>query len=113
MGWETRKGRGRYYTRSKRQNGRVVREYVGTGAAAELAASLDEENRRTRQAEARRLQAEQAAMQALENDVAEVCKLTDLAARIALIATGHHRHHRGEWRRKRGKETGSGLPSRT
>ena len=33
MGWE----RGRYYTRSKKVNGRVVREYVGTGQLAALA----------------------------------------------------------------------------
>ena len=104
MGWEARNGRGRYYTRSRRQNGRVVREYLGQGEAAELLALLDEDERRRRQAEARRRQAERAAIRALENDVAEVCKLIDLAARLALIATGHHRHHRGEWRRKRGHQ---------
>jgi|SRR6185437_15266297 len=102
MGWEARKGRGRYYTRSKRQNGRIVREYVGAGLAAELAASIDEEERQVRQQQARRWQAELAAMQALEREVVEVCKRIDLAARLALLATGHHQHHRGEWRRKRG-----------
>jgi hypothetical protein len=30
MGWD----RGRYYTRSRKVNGRVVREYVGTGPVA-------------------------------------------------------------------------------
>lgn len=83
MGCESRTGHGRYYPRTRRRNGRGVREYFGTGEIAELVAAMDEDQRRTRQAEARRWQAEQAAMQALENDVAEVCKLTDLAARIA------------------------------
>src|SRR5262245_59570843 len=36
MGWE----RGAYY-RCRREGGKVVRTYVGTGPAAELAASLD------------------------------------------------------------------------
>jgi hypothetical protein len=34
MGWD----KGRYFTRSRKVNGRVVREYVGTGEVAELIA---------------------------------------------------------------------------
>src|SRR4051794_39320882 len=48
MGWE----RGRYYTRSRKVNGRVVREYVGSGYVAELAAQLDGLDRDQRESEA-------------------------------------------------------------
>jgi hypothetical protein len=37
MAWD----RGRYYTRSRKVNGRVDREYLGTGEAAERAARQD------------------------------------------------------------------------
>jgi hypothetical protein len=35
MGWD----RGRYYTRSKKVNGRVVREYIGTASGIHSSAS--------------------------------------------------------------------------
>ena len=44
MGWD----KGRYYTRSKRVNGRVVREYVGSGVFGQLAEQLDLIERETR-----------------------------------------------------------------
>ena len=46
MGWE----RGRYYTRSRKVNGRVAREYLGTGEAAQQAARQDASARQEREA---------------------------------------------------------------
>jgi hypothetical protein len=48
MGWD----KGRYYTRSRKDNGRVVREYVGAGQLAALAAQMDALEREKREAEA-------------------------------------------------------------
>ncbi len=51
MGWESRKNVERYYTRSRRVNGRVLREYVGTVIVAQLAEKLDRQTRLQHEAE--------------------------------------------------------------
>ena len=38
---------------------------------------------------------------ALEASIANVDEVGELLARLALVATGHYRHHGGEWRRRR------------
>ena len=45
MPWEKRKRGSRYYTRSRRENGKIVREYIGTGLIAEAAAASDQAKR--------------------------------------------------------------------
>ena len=101
MGWEARARGGRYYTRSRRVGDRVVREYVGTGRVAALAAMLDAAERRER-AEAR-----EALRQAEARDgpafaaLAELGRVLDGLAAAFLIGAGYRRHHRGEWRRRR------------
>jgi hypothetical protein len=52
MGLEIR-GTRKYYTRSKRVDGRVVRQYVGSGEFAEVMAELDALERAERQAKQR------------------------------------------------------------
>jgi hypothetical protein len=97
MGWE----RGRYYTRSRKVNGRVEREYVGSGLGARLAAQLDAVERASRIAEAydrRAVRADSDELTAALNDLSARC---DLLARAALVAAGFRQHHRGEWRRRR------------
>jgi hypothetical protein len=97
MGWE----RGRYYTRSKKVNGRVVREYVGTGQLAALVAQMDALERRKREVERDALRAERAEVEALDAPLEELDDLAELLARAALVAAGFHQHKRGEWRRRR------------
>jgi hypothetical protein len=101
MGWEKRKRGGLYYTRSKKINGRVVREYLGTGPLAELAAQMDALERWRREEEAEAWRAERERLEALEAPVAKLCEITEALARAALLASGYHRHNRGEWRKKR------------
>ncbi len=97
MGWDC----GRYYTRSKKVNGRVVREYVGGGLVGELVARIDALERERRQLDAAALRAEKAEQAALAADVAAVFDRVELVARAALLAAGYRRHKRGEWRKRR------------
>src|SRR5262245_40862714 len=98
MGWD--KGR-RYYTRSRRENGRVVREYVGGGTIGELAARLDTIEREKREAERDAARAEREAIDALDAPLDELNELADLLAQAALLAAGYRQHNRGNWRKGR------------
>lgn len=113
MAWETRKGRGRYYTRSVRVGGRVRREYLGSGEAAELIAALDTHERAEREAERQERQQEAEEAAAAAAPLNAFCELTELLARAALLSAGYHRHQRGEWRKRREQETDTeGTPHR-
>ena len=97
MGWE----RGRYYTRSKRVKGRVVREYIGMGHLAALVSQMDALERQKRQVERDAQRAERAEVEALDAPLDELNDLADLLARAALVAAGYRQHNRGEWRKQR------------
>ena len=101
MGWESRRGQGRYYTRSRKVNGRIIREYVGTGLVAELAAQQDAEARAQRLAERARLQHEVTRWGAAAAPLTELSHLLDGLTAAALITAGYHQHHRGAWRKRR------------
>jgi hypothetical protein len=98
MGWE----KGRYYTRSKKVNGRVVREYLGAGRVAALAARLDAQEREEKEMKRAELKALRAELDALDAPLNELHRQTELLTRVALILAGFHQHHRGEWRKRRG-----------
>jgi hypothetical protein len=110
MSWETRNGRGAYYTRSRRNGGRIIREYIGTGDFALARAHADAQERQQRQAEAARLRQQKATDQSLDADIDQFCRLTDGIARAVLLAAGYH-NHKGQWRKRRGTES-KGQPNR-
>ena len=94
MPWESGP-RGRpYYTRTRRENGRVIREYIGIGQEARRAAEEDEARRR-------QVEADRDAARALAEDVQTLSELAELLARAALLAAGYHRPNRGRWRKRR------------
>ncbi len=101
MAWEQRERGGLYYTRSRKVDGRVVREYVGTGPLAELASEADARERRRREEEAEAWREERERMEALEAPIEELCEAAEVLAHAALVAAGFRRHNRGEWRKRR------------
>ncbi len=102
--WERRTRGGLYYTRSRKQGGRVVREYVGSGPLAELAAKTDAMKRRRREEQAKAWREERESLEALDRSVEELYEAAEVLARASLIAAGYRQHNRGEWRRKRGRK---------
>ena len=99
MGWE----KGRYYTRSRKVNGRVVREYVGGGEVGAMAARVDAINRERRQRERDAWRSEQEEMDTIDAAVDNVCQVADIVAKATMVAAGFY-CHRGEWRRRRVRE---------
>ncbi len=101
MGWE----RG-YYYRVRKEGGRVVREYIGTGRLADLAAQADSLERAKRRQEAFELHRVKAELATLEAVVSTMVETMNLVARAALLAAGFHQHKRGEWRKRRERNPG-------
>ena len=98
--WEKRKRGGLYYTRSKKINGQVIREYIGGGYVGELAAQMDALKRRQREEEAQAWREERERLKALEAPVEELCEISELLAHAALLLAGYHQHNRGDWRKR-------------
>jgi hypothetical protein len=97
MGWDS----GRYYSRSKKVNGRVVREYIGSGYLAELIAEMDILARERRLLDAEERRREKAELASLDAAMKALEEKTDLVVRAALTAAGYRQHKRGEWRKQR------------
>src|SRR6516225_5627033 len=102
MGWEQVGGR-RYFYLSRRVGGRPRRVYVGpaNSPAAELAAAAADAGRLGRVAAARERQAERERLRGAEAPLLELCAVTDVLARAALVVAGYRQHDRGDWRRCR------------
>ena len=100
MSWEMRGDR-RYYYRARKVDGRVIKEYVGAGPRAEIVALQDRWARQDRAVTARARQAERAGLEAVDGELTDVDGAIEVMMRTSLVLAGYHRHHRGEWRRRR------------
>jgi hypothetical protein len=99
--WESRERGGRYYTCSRKEGGRVIREYVGGGVLGELVARMDAQERQRREEEAAAWKEERDRLDRLAGLLNEFCEDVETVTRAALIAAGSRPHKRGEWRKGR------------
>src|SRR5438046_2302284 len=97
MGWQ----HGCYYVRNVKQAGRVVTEYVGGGKLGQLAALMDADHRAQRSEQAETWKSAKSQWAALDRELADFCRFTDVLLRLTLRAAGYHQHDRGEWRKRR------------
>ena len=99
--WERRERGGLYYTRSKKVDGEVVREYIGSGILGQFAAMEDERQREEKRKKAAFEREERERLEKALAPVEELDEVAEVLARATLLAGGYHRHKRGEWRKKR------------
>jgi len=104
MSWDRkRRGRGPYYYRSERKNGKPIKVYLGRGPAAQKAAAKVAQAWQARQRDRDAVTAEQLRLAAAIAALEELCTLAQLLTRATLIIGGYH-EHRGQWRKRRSCE---------
>ncbi len=92
MSWDKQGGR-LYYSRSRRVNGRFVRQYFGRGPEAHRAAAEDARRRPERQQRA----LARDYLRGLDQEVMDFTRLVNVAMVVVLLGHGWVRHG-GEWR---------------
>jgi hypothetical protein len=100
MAWEKRGNRLFYYRSYRdRTTGRVWKQYIGSGPAAEEAARQDAARRAEKAARRRDERAAEQRYEAAHAVLLALVRDCDAITRSALAEAGFYQHHRGEWRR--------------
>src|SRR3982751_1832106 len=89
MAWEVHGGQ-RYYYRSRREAGRVVRDFIGNGMEAHLADSLVQERRRRQQEDLRLRRQALQVWRTANRLVDALIEVTDLLVGAFLVVAGFH-----------------------
>ena len=100
MAWETRKGKGRYYTRSVKVNGRVHRLYYGKGTEGEYAAGRDLYRRMERSFNWHVARSCKDSLATAEEPFLDLIAVSDFLTDAYLLTLGY-RKFRNTWRKPR------------
>lgn len=90
-----------YYSRSRRDGQRVIREYVGGGLLAELAERADQVERDERMVQRAQAHVEREAAARMDTQIDVFCGAAEALVRLALFSDGYRQHDRGRWHRSR------------
>lgn len=102
MGWEQR-GKGVYLYKKVRDGDRVRSVYVSGEAFFQAMDQVLEEDRKAKKERARlEEQKEREEIEATERSIREIDRQIREELSAALTASGYH-HHKGQWRKRRGK----------
>jgi hypothetical protein len=101
MAWEKR-GSGKFYYRSLRVRGQVVKQYIGNAEQGRQAAAADAAAKESRRQDARFRQEKSHALDDLVADLDEFDKLVDQLVTCQLLCGGWKKHHR-QWRSSNGR----------
>jgi hypothetical protein len=96
MAWE-RRGYQHFYYKSRRVNGRIIKQYYGTGHLAQLVYEQDRRQQEVRERE----QATRKHIKDLDVETDTLNHTTRTLTKIYLLLAGYYQHHRGEWRKRR------------
>ena len=97
--WQQR-GAKRYLTQSRKHQGRVLREYLGTGPSAEGLYHVEVLERQQRQAEAAAWRQTLADQTAIDVQVQRWWAQQALLLQALLYTEGFYRHDRSTWRKR-------------
>jgi hypothetical protein len=96
MSWEKHGAKLYYYRVRRDRNGRLIKQYCGTGATAKRAADEDDRKRAAR----KRAYVDKQHLQPLDAQLKDLTKVTQTFAQATLLGAGYHQHKR-QWRKWR------------
>jgi len=101
MSWDRKpKTEKRYYYRTKRVGGRVVKTYIGRGLPGLLAAQQDQKARQRRTSDRDHWDSVLLSADAARQSTDVLLAITRLLMRAVLVAHGYYLHRGHEWRRR-------------
>jgi hypothetical protein len=101
MGIEYRNGKP-YFYRKRRKGGKVISEYAGSGALAEIIALLEEENQDKKENRRQAQKKKEAKYKRSELELTQLQQITNELFTSVALANGYHKPKR-QWRKKRQK----------
>ena len=90
-----------YYYISVRQGSRVRSDYFGSGECATLIAQIEGLERIKRKLRRQAVLAERERDDAEDREFDTWFAQVEAIANAAMLVAGYHKHHRGEWRKRR------------